>query len=121
MNIHENNELCISEVNLIIVESTNISSYQVKYTKHNLKKIQDLLEEVGYEVRFEKGNFQSGYCLVETRKIAVVNKFFDTEGRMNVLLDILSNIGVDPETLSDDSKKLFKKLILLDSSKEENQ
>lgn len=93
----------------------------MKYTKHNLKKIQGLLEELGYVVRYEKGNFQSGYCIVEARKIAIVNRFFDTEGRINVLLDILSNVGVDVSTLSDESAKLFTKLILKPKKEEEKK
>ncbi len=91
----------------------------MKYTKHNLKKIQELLEEVGYEVRFEKGNFQSGYCLVESKQVVVVNKFFDTEGRITVMLDILSKLGVNVDNLSPDSAKLFKKVIL--NSKENSE
>jgi hypothetical protein len=83
----------------------------VKYTNHNLKKIQGLLEELGYVVRYEKGNFQSGYCIVENKNIIIVNKFFDREGRINVLLDILSNVGVDESTLTEGSAKLFRKLI----------
>ena len=47
----------------------------MNYTKHQLQKIEDLLVEVGYQVRYEKGSFQSGYCLVENRKIAIVNSF----------------------------------------------
>jgi hypothetical protein len=95
----------------------------VKYTNHNLKKIQGLLEELGYVVRYEKGNFQSGYCIVENRNIIIVNKFFDIEGRINVLLDILSNVGVDESTLTEGSAKLFQKLITKSdtSTKEEKE
>jgi hypothetical protein len=32
----------------------------IKYTTHNLKKIEVLLEELGYVVRYEKGNFPIG-------------------------------------------------------------
>jgi alpha-glucuronidase len=64
----------------------------MKFTKHNLKKLQDLLAELGYEVRYEKGNFQSGYCVVTHRKMAVINKYFDTEGRMNSLMDIIQSV-----------------------------
>ncbi len=76
-----------------------------KYTKHSLKKIEALLESQGYKVRYEKGSFQSGYCIVENRKIAVINRFFDTEGRINTLLEILSTIEMD-ETLFEDPKQL---------------
>jgi len=83
-------------------------------TKHFLKKTETLAKELGYKVRYEKGNFQSGYCLVEHQRVAIVNKFFDTEGRINVLLDILSQYrhkdGEDNPVLDDTSAKLWKKL-----------
>lgn len=82
-------------------------------TKHSLKKLETLAKELGYTVRYEKGNFTSGYCLVESRRMAIVNRFYDTEGRIDVLLDILSQFRFRPaETfeLSDASAKLWKDL-----------
>jgi hypothetical protein len=81
----------------------------VRYTTTTLKKIEDLFEEMDYAVRYEKGNFQSGYCLVENRRIAVVNRFFDTEARINCLLDILSNLPDQTEKLSDKSREMLEK------------
>jgi hypothetical protein len=83
----------------------------VKFTKTNLQKLETLFEELRYSVRYEKGNFNSGYCIVEDKNIAVVSKFFDTEGRINVLLDILSSLEVKEETLSDVSLKLWKGIL----------
>lgn len=81
-----------------------------KYTKHFLKKLESLFDAFEYTVRYEKGNFQSGYCIVENKKIAVINKFFDTEARINTLLDILSTIEVDVEALDDKEGKLYQEL-----------
>ena len=82
-------------------------------TKHGLKKLETLLRELGYTVRYEKGNFQSGYCLVESRRVAIVNKFFDTEARISCLLDILGHYrpaeGEHTE-LPEASAKLYRKL-----------
>ena len=64
----------------------------MNYTKNTLQKMEELFEELGYLVRYEKGSFQSGYAIVETKKIAVVNKFFETEARINALLDIFDQI-----------------------------
>jgi hypothetical protein len=72
----------------------------MRYTQTTLKKIEDIFDELDYTVRYEKGSFQSGYCLVESRRVAVVNKFFDVEARINTLLDILSRLEYDPESLS---------------------
>ena len=83
----------------------------MNFTKHTLKKLELLLEEMGYIVRYEKGNFQSGYCIVENKKIVIVNKFFDTEGRINCLLDILSMIIVMEDKLTEKSKIFFKQIL----------
>ncbi|MEL7020372.1 MAG: hypothetical protein AAGK47_02075 [Bacteroidota bacterium] len=80
----------------------------MNYTKTTLKKVETLLEELGYTIRYEKGNFQSGYCVVEYRKMAVVNRFFDTEGRINTLLEILANLEVQPDQLTEKTAKFYK-------------
>jgi hypothetical protein len=66
-------------------------------------------------------SFQSGYCLVENRSIAVVNKFFDTEARINTLLDILSTLQYDESKLSEatlNSIKKWKKALDDDTTEE---
>lgn len=80
----------------------------MNYTKTTLKKIETILEELEYTIRYEKGNFQSGYCMVENRKMAVVNKFYDTEGRINCLVEILGTLEVDPQKLTEKSAKFYK-------------
>ncbi|MFZ1497664.1 MAG: hypothetical protein WAS72_11445, partial [Saprospiraceae bacterium] len=57
-------------------------------------------------VRYEKGNFQSGYCIVEHRKIVIVNKFFETEARINSLIDIISTIPIEVN-LTDEQQKWY--------------
>jgi len=90
-----------------------------KYTKHSLKKLETIFKELDYTIRYEKGNFNSGYCIVEHRNIAVINKFFDTEGRINVLLEIISTIEVEQSSLSEASLKFYKKLNKLSNEEEE--
>jgi hypothetical protein len=80
-------------------------------TKHTLKKLELLFEEIGYVIRYEKGNFNSGYCIVEDKKIAVINKFFPVDGRINTLLDILDNVEMTPEILSEKSSKFYKDVL----------
>jgi hypothetical protein len=82
----------------------------IKYTRHNLKKLETLFKELDYTIRYEKGTFQSGYAIVEQRKIAVINKFFDTEARINVLIDILFTLDLSEVELSEPSAKLLKAL-----------
>ena len=81
-----------------------------KYTKYFLSKLEDLLGEMEFTVRYEKGHFQSGYCIVEDRKIVVVNKFYDTEARINCLLEVIDKQEYTPSDLSEEGQKTFKKL-----------
>ncbi|GAA4470162.1 hypothetical protein GCM10023093_30880 [Nemorincola caseinilytica] len=81
-----------------------------KYTPNTLKKLEELFEETGYMIRYEKGNFNSGYCILEERRVVVINKFFNVEGRINALIEILHNITVNEEALSSETLKWYKQL-----------
>lgn len=81
-----------------------------KYTPQLLKRLEQLLEEAGFMVRYEKGNFNSGYCLLEARSVAVVNRFLNVEGRIQVLLDMLPAITIDREALSGEMQKFYDQL-----------
>ncbi len=57
-----------------------------KYNANTLKKLEELYDEARFTIRYEKGNFNSGYCILEDRRVAVVIKFLSTEGRINALV-----------------------------------
>ena len=65
----------------------------VKYTPNYLKKLEEIISENGYQVRYEKGNFKSGYCILETKKVVVINKFTPLESRINSLSEIIQTLG----------------------------
>jgi len=81
-----------------------------KYTPNTLKKLEQLFEEARYRIRYEKGNFNSGYCILEDRRIAVINRFLNVEGRINALLEILPSVPVKEEELSGEMLKWYKQL-----------
>ena len=80
----------------------------MKYTQNILDKIERVIEEGGYVIRYERGNFQSGYCILQARKVVVLNKFFQTEGRINTLIDLIPSLQVTYELLTTDSQKMYK-------------
>ena len=84
---------------------------QVKYTKQFLNKLEDVFSESEYILRYEKGNFKSGYCLLQNNKVAVVNKYYPTEGKINCLIDILKNIQLNPDQLSEKNRKFLIDLL----------
>ena len=82
----------------------------IKYTNQFLNKLEDLIAESDYILRYEKGNFKSGYCLLRDQKIMIVNKFFTTEGKINALLEILRIIALDTTRFSEKNLKLYEEL-----------
>ena len=91
----------------------------ITFTKHSLQKLERLFEELGYVIRYEKGSFNSGYCMVEDRKIAVINKFYDVEGRINVLLDILETLEFEPGIFSEKTARFYDKIAKLQEEEKE--
>jgi hypothetical protein len=81
-----------------------------KYTPNTLKKLEQLFEEARYRIRYEKGTFNSGYCILEDRRIAVINRFLNVEGRINALLEILPSVPINEEELSGEMLKWYKQL-----------
>lgn len=79
----------------------------MKYTQTTLDKIEKVVEEVGYIIRYERGTFQSGYCILEQRKVVVLNKFLQLEGRINTLIDLIPSLNIDADALSPESRKMF--------------
>ena len=82
----------------------------IKYTNQFLAKLEDLIAESDYILRYEKGNFKSGYCLLREQKIMIVNKFFTMEGKINALLDIIRIVPLETSKFSEKNIKLYEEL-----------
>ena len=83
----------------------------MKYTQTTLDKIEKVLDEAEYIVRYERGTFQSGYCILEQKKVVVLNRFLQTEGRINTLIDIIPQLRITPEQLSPEVRKVYEEVM----------
>ena len=83
----------------------------MKFTQTTLDKIERVLDEAEYIVRYERGNFQSGYCILEQRKVVVLNKFLQLEGRISTLIDIIPQLRVIPEMLTPETRKVYDEVL----------
>ena len=82
----------------------------MKYNQTTLQKLERILSEGGYVVRYERGNFQSGYCILEQKKVVVLNKFLQTEGRVHTLTELIPLLEINLDNLTDESQKLYLSL-----------
>jgi hypothetical protein len=80
---------------------------QIKYTTQFLNTLEEVFAESDYILRYEKGNFKSGFCVLKDTKIAIVNKYFPLEGKINSLVEILRTVVLDSTKFSAKSKKIY--------------
>jgi len=79
-------------------------------TNHTLEKLEQLLLTLGFKVRYEKGNFKTGSCLLEHNKIVVVNKFSNLEGKILALINLVKQTNADENLLEDKQKQFYLSL-----------
>ena len=82
----------------------------IKYTNNFLTKLEDMIAESDYTLRYERGQFKSGYCILRDQKVIIVNKFYSIEGKINAILDILKGLEMDQSKFSEKSRQLYDDL-----------
>ncbi len=60
-----------------------------------IKELEDLAAQLGIKVRYEKGNFEGGYCILKEQKILVVNKKLFDNRKTSILAQGIAEIGID--------------------------
>ncbi|HTI57499.1 MULTISPECIES: hypothetical protein [Mucilaginibacter] len=70
-------------------------------TTHTLEKLEILLRSAGYKVRYEKGNFKTGACMLLSSKVIVVNKFSNLESKIHAIVELVRELDLDYDLLDD--------------------
>ena len=60
-----------------------------------LQDLKALAAELGASVRFEKGDFKGGYCIIKESKVIVINKMTNLQRKVIILSAALKELGVD--------------------------
>ena len=63
--------------------------------KQILHELEDVVQRLDYTMRYEKGNFEGGYCLVKESKLFVINSRYEVERRISIIARNLKELGVD--------------------------
>ncbi|MDX2190680.1 MAG: hypothetical protein SFY32_12530 [Bacteroidota bacterium] len=79
----------------------------VKYTNQFLNKLEDIFAESEFILRYEKGNFKSGYCILKEQRIIIVNKYYTLEGKINCLIDILRGLPMEMAKFKDKTRDFY--------------
>ena len=87
----------------------------LKITKIFQLKLENILESQEYKIRFEKGNFKSGYCIIKDKKVAIINKYFSLEGKINALIEIIKSIEISKKLCTKNDIIILKKINTIES------
>ncbi len=60
-----------------------------------LADLRAIATEMGAKVRFERGDFKGGYCIVKESKMIVINKLSSLQRKVLTLAAALKELGVD--------------------------
>ena len=82
----------------------------LKITKIFQSKLENILESQEYKIRFEKGNFKSGYCIIKDKKVVIINKYFSLEGKINALIKIIKSIQISKQLCTKNDIIIIKKI-----------
>jgi len=82
----------------------------LKYNIATLLLLESIFKQNKYIVRYEKGTFQSGYCILQDKRVVVINKFYDTESRINALVEIFQQIELTNTDFDEKQLKIFNEL-----------
>lgn len=84
---------------------------EIKYTSHFLNKLEDLFAESDYVLRYEKGTFKSGYCVLKNTKVIIVNTYYPLEGKVNCLVEIVRTLPLDTAKFGEKNIKFLAQLL----------
>jgi hypothetical protein len=79
-------------------------------TNHTLEKLETLLRTTGYKVRYEKGNFKTGACLLQNSRVVVVNKFSGLESKILAIAELSRDLEMDHNLLDEKQVAFLQQL-----------
>jgi hypothetical protein len=60
-----------------------------------LSELESIASQLGIRLRYEKGDFEGGYCVLKSERIIVINKRLSPITRLSVLARGISEIGLN--------------------------
>jgi hypothetical protein len=75
-----------------------------------IQDLRSVASQLGATVRFEKGDFKGGYCLLKESKVIVINKNANLQRKAMILSAALKELGVDEIYLNPKMRELIEEM-----------
>ena len=60
-----------------------------------LAQLEELADRCSLAIRYEKGDFDGGYCVLKEERLIVINRRLAVAKRASVLAQALAEVGID--------------------------
>jgi mRNA-degrading endonuclease RelE of RelBE toxin-antitoxin system len=81
-----------------------------KELENIFNELKQLANELGAKVRFERGDFVGGYCIVKTDKTIVINKISSLQKKIIILSTALKELGANEIYLPPKIRELMEEI-----------
>ena len=75
-----------------------------------IQDLRSIASQLGATVRYEKGDFKGGYCLLKESKVIVINKNANLQRKAMILSVALKELGVDEIYLNPKLRELIEEM-----------
>lgn len=75
-----------------------------------LQDLKAVANEMGATVRFERGDFKGGYCVLKESKVVVINKLSNLQRKVTTLAAALHELGIDKVYLTPKLREIIDEL-----------
>jgi len=75
-----------------------------------LEDLKALAAQMGAKVRFERGDFKGGYCIIKENKVIVLNKLSNVHRKVVTLAAALDELGIDDIYLTPRMREIIEEL-----------
>ncbi len=75
-----------------------------------MQELRALANEMGATVRFERGDFKGGYCILKESKVIVINKLATLQRKVTILATALNELGIDKIYLTPKLREIIEEM-----------
>ncbi|MBK7629978.1 MAG: hypothetical protein IPJ23_04620 [Ignavibacteriales bacterium] len=75
-----------------------------------IQDLKSVASQLGATIRFEKGDFKGGYCLLKESKVVVINKNANLQRKAMILSVALKELGVDEIYLNPKLREMIEEM-----------
>ncbi|MFN3135097.1 MAG: hypothetical protein ACK44H_05940 [Candidatus Kryptonium sp.] len=84
-----------------------------------LEELEKFVKGLGITLRYERGDFEGGYCVLKEQRMIVINKLANTQKQISLLSQSIVEMGIDENLMNENIKNIVEEeLAKLKVSKE---